>query len=224
MAENSLVLHTVVSAPFAENAYIAHLDGATECVVVDPGMDHVAILRTIEDSNLSPQAILNTHGHADHIAGNEALKQAFPSCPLIIGQDDAFKLTDPSANLSAGYGMPMVSPPADQLVREGEPCNWAGIDLEVLETPGHSPGHVVFVYKGQKPWVVFNGDVLFEGSIGRTDFPDGSFEDLRRSIHEKLFIMPDDTLVLTGHGGTTTIGQEKQFNPFVGAAAGYEFQ
>ncbi|MBP63233.1 MAG: MBL fold metallo-hydrolase, partial [Planctomycetaceae bacterium] len=88
--------------------------------------------------------------------------------------------------------------------------------LEVLDTPGHSPGHIVFVWKGHSPWLIFGGDVLFQGSVGRTDFTDGNFEELKRSIHTKLFVLPDDTIVLPGHGPQTTIGQEKQSNPFVG--------
>jgi glyoxylase-like metal-dependent hydrolase (beta-lactamase superfamily II) len=113
----------------------------------------------------------------------------------------------------------LISPPADVLVREGEVYSAAGIDLEIRETPGHSRGHVVFVWKSQ-PWVVFGGDVLFRGSIGRTDFPDGDFDELAAAIHQKLFTMPADTIVLPGHGPTTTIGHERLTNPYVGAPAG----
>ncbi len=104
---------------------------------------------------------------------------------------------------------------------EGQIYQAAGFELEVLEVPGHSSGHVVYVWKRGKPWIVFGGDVLFVGSIGRTDFPDGSFEDLASGIHGKLFTMPDDTVVLPGHGEPTTIGEEKQSNPFVGRPAGW---
>jgi glyoxylase-like metal-dependent hydrolase (beta-lactamase superfamily II) len=97
----------------------------------------------------------------------------------------------------------------------------AGIDLEVAHIPGHSSGHVVFIWRGARPIVVFGGDVLFAGSIGRTDFPDGSFEELAAGIHTKLFTLPDDTIVLPGHGPATTVGDEKRTNPFVGAPAGY---
>lgn len=120
-------------------------------------------------------------------------------------------------------GSSYISPPADQVVVEGETYSAAGIDLEVFDTPGHSAGHVVFVWKGTSPWVVIGGDVLFQGSIGRTDFPDGSFEQLRESIHQKLFTLPDDTIVLPGHGPATTVGIEKQTNQFVGAPAGFQF-
>ena len=97
----------------------------------------------------------------------------------------------------------------------------AGLELEVLETPGHSPGHIVLIWNAQPPPLVFGGDVLFQGSIGRTDFPDGNFEDLASAIHNKLFTLPDETIVLPGHGPVTTIGEEKRTNPFVGAPAGY---
>ena len=118
--------------------------------------------------------------------------------------------------------MPIISPMADQLINEPDTLTLAGIDLEVFDTPGHSPGHVVFLCKNQSPWIVFGGDVLFQGSIGRTDFPDGNFDDLVQSIHQKLFCLPDDTIVLSGHGAPTTIGSEKKHNPFVGIPAGYQ--
>lgn len=215
MPSNRLHLAVVVSELFQENAYIAHLEGRSDCIVFDPGLDAQAILDKLSDLNLIPAAILNTHGHADHIAGNRALKEAWPQVPLVIGTNDASKLTSPIKNLSRGYGVDLTSPPADQLVNEGDVYSAAGLDLEVYETPGHSVGHVVFVWKAGSPWVVFGGDVLFQGSIGRTDFPDGSFEQLATAIRTKLYTLPDDTLVLPGHGPTTTIGFEKLNNPFV---------
>jgi glyoxylase-like metal-dependent hydrolase (beta-lactamase superfamily II) len=132
-------------------------------------------------------------------------------------------LTDPAGNLSAGYGLPAVSPPADSTVREGDVYQVAGFRLLVRETPGHSRGHVTFVDRESSPVRIFSGDVLFEHGIGRYDFPDAEFEELRASIHDKLFTEPDDAIVYPGHGPTTTIGAEKRFNPFVGAAAGYRF-
>ena len=116
--------------------------------------------------------------------------------------------------------MSLVSPEADETVDEGDTLRYAGLELSVLDTPGHSAGHVGFVYKGD-PVLVIGGDVLFRGSIGRTDFPDGSLRELTESIHQKLFTMPDTTVVLPGHGPDTTIGHEKSTNPFVGAPAGY---
>jgi hydroxyacylglutathione hydrolase len=211
----------IVSQLFMENAYILYLAGSDSCLVVDPGLDVGQIIAAIEQRNLTPAVILNTHGHADHIAGNAALKQRWPDAPLVIGTADASKLTDAVANLSAGHGVPIVSPPADKLLNEGDCYEAAGFKLEVLDTPGHCCGHIVFVWKAASPWIVLGGDVLFQGSIGRTDFPDSSFSDLEHSIQQKLFKMPDDTVVYPGHGPPTTIGEEKRTNPFVGVPAGY---
>jgi hydroxyacylglutathione hydrolase len=225
-------IKSIPSAPFDENSYLIQFPGRSDCVIVDPGIEWDRVLEAIEESGprepkgqaprlaggQAPQlaAILNTHGHADHIAGNEAVKQRYPDAPLIIGELDADKLTDAIGNLSAGYGMPMVSPPADRTVREGDVLELAGLRWTVRETPGHCRGHVVFIALDLGPIVVLGGDVLFAGGIGRTDFPDGDAEALARSIVEKLYTLPDSTVVLPGHGPATTIGREKRSNPFVG--------
>jgi glyoxylase-like metal-dependent hydrolase (beta-lactamase superfamily II) len=151
------------------------------------------------------------------------MKRRWPECPLVIGAGDAPKLTDPQLNLSAPFGFPMTSPPEDHSLREGDQFEAAGMKFDVLEAPGHSIGHIVLLCKQVQPWRLFGGDVLFAGSIGRTDFPDGSFDDLRDAIHRKLFTLPDDTIVYPGHGLETTIGRERRTNPFVGAPAGYQF-
>jgi glyoxylase-like metal-dependent hydrolase (beta-lactamase superfamily II) len=207
-------IRCIVSSPFEENSYVVWLSGRTDCVVFDPGLEPDVILDALNEEKLTVDAILNTHGHADHIGGNQALKSAFPAAPLIIGERDAIMLTNATANLSAPFGMPIVSPPADRTVAEGETVEVAGMRFDVLHIPGHSPGHVVFVYRSQ-PVIVFGGDVLFNGSIGRTDFPGGSFERLSEGIKTKLYTLPDDTIVYTGHGDKTTVGQERRTNPFV---------
>ena len=214
-------LSTICDQLFSANTYIAHFDSGEQCLVIDPGLEPQAVLVALDAGGLSPGAILNTHGHADAVAGNDTLKKRWSACPLVIGAGDAGKLTDPQQNLSAPFGIPLISPEADVLVTEPETYRAAGFELEVLDTPGHSCGHVVFVWKGGSPWVVFTGDVLFQGNIGRSDFPDGSFQQLEAAIHDKLFRLPDDTIVLPGHGPPTTIGAQKRTNPFVGAPAGY---
>jgi hydroxyacylglutathione hydrolase len=216
-----LRLGKVVSLPFDENTYIAHFAEREDCLVFDPGFEPGRIVDYLGRHSLTPAAILCTHGHSDHIGGNAMLKRKWPACPLVIGVGDAAKLTDPQLNLSAAFGVALVSPPADRTLEEGEQFEAAGFELEVLATPGHSAGHVVFVCKQTEPWRVFGGDVLFRGSVGRSDFFDGDAEALRRSIQEKLFTLPDETIVLPGHGPATTIGHEKRTNPFVGAPAGY---
>ncbi len=210
---------SIVSAIFEENAYLAYLEGRSDTLVVDPGLEPEKIVAALQERGLTPAAILCTHGHADHIAGNAALKERWPECPLVIGSGDAAKLSDPVGNLSAGFDFNLLSPPADRTVSEGELLEYAGFKLEVRDTPGHSSGHVVFVAKDLCPIQVFGGDVLFAGSVGRTDFPDGSFSELKQAIHEKLFSLPDDTIILPGHGPPTTVGEEKRSNPFVGLNA-----
>lgn len=220
-APSRVVVQKVVSVPFDENTYVFRLEGRTDCVVFDPGLQPNSIIRLIEEAGLTPAAILCTHGHTDHIAGNGALKERWPGLPLIIGKGDEPKLTDPAQNLSGQFGFDVRSPEADSTVEGGDTYEAAGMSWRVVDTPGHSSGHVSFLLELDGETHAVAGDVLFDGSIGRTDFPDGDFETLQRSIHEQLFTLPDDTIVYPGHGGTTTIGKEKRTNPFVGVPAGY---
>jgi len=212
---SKLNVHTLVSQPFAENTYVLWLQGRTDALVVDPGLEPDLILNFLRGEELIPAAILNTHGHADHIAGNHFLKEAYPNAPLIIGAGDVPMLADAELNLSAPFGLPITSPPADRTVREGDIVEAAGFRLEVLEIPGHSPGHVVFIWR-DTPCLVLGGDVLFRGSIGRYDFPHGDGPLLMRGIREKLFTLPSDTVLYPGHGPVTTVGHEKRTNPYVG--------
>lgn len=211
----------IPSMPFDENTYVLYKEGLTSCVVVDPGFEPEKIVEALEERKLEIAAILNTHGHSDHIAGNGAMKKLAPEAPLVIGWGDAVKLTDPDKNLSGPFGLPLVSPAEDATVKEGDVYSVADIDFEVRETPGHSSGHVVFIVRDSERTIVLGGDVLFKGSIGRTDFPDGSFADLKQAIEEKLFTLPADSVILPGHGPATTVGDEIEANPFVGRSAGY---
>ncbi len=219
MAQPEMTLTTLVSLPFEENTFVAHLAGRTDCLVVDPGMEPDRIFDYLNQHGLTPAAILNTHGHSDHIAGNAPLKNRWPDCPLVIGTADAPKLLDPQSNLSALFGIGLISPPADVTVDDGQTYSAAGFDLEILSIPGHSVGHVVYLWRGQTPYVAFVGDVIFAGSIGRTNFPDGNHRDLIDGIRSKLFALPDDTALYCGHGPATTVGEQRQFNPFVGDRA-----
>jgi len=208
-----LQIQTIVSMPFAENTYVVWNDGGPDAIVIDPGTEPDAILAFLNEQGLKPVAILNTHGHADHIAGNADLKAAYPAAPLIIGAGDEPLLSDPELNVSRSFGFDITSPPADRVVREGDILSFVGQRFDILDIPGHSPGHIALVVRGQG--LVFGGDVLFRGSIGRTDFPGGSFESLADGIRKKLYVLPNETVIYPGHGPVTRIGYEKRTNPFV---------
>jgi len=213
-------IESIESAPFGQIAYVAWRPDRADALVVDPGFDTDTIRDLLARLKRTPAAILNTHGHADHIAGNAAMKELFPNAPLIIGKNEAHLLTDPEANLSAPFGIPLTSPPADRLVSDGERLDVAGFTFEIREIPGHSPGSVIFVALGLDAPFVFGGDVLFAGSVGRADKPGDDPKALFEGIRAKLFNLPDATLVLPGHGPPTTVGQERRNNPFVGERAG----
>jgi hydroxyacylglutathione hydrolase len=206
---------SIESQPFAENSYLVWKDGNTEAFVIDPGFEPELILEALADRGLNLAAIVCTHGHVDHIAGNTDLKRAFPAAPIIVGTRDAAFLTDSVVNMSAAFGFDVTSPPADKLVNEGDMLTVAGIELDVFDIPGHSPGHVVYLMREMKPLVVLGGDVLFRGSVGRTDFPGGSFPMLKSGIERVLWPLPPDTVVYPGHGPVTTVGYEKKTNQFL---------
>ncbi len=203
----------VVSDMFDQNAYVVRAANSADAVVIDPGFCARDILSALQLEDLSVSAVLLTHGHVDHISGVGAVKKHFPDALIIIGTHDAAMLTDADLNLSGPFGVPVTSPPADRLVGEGDALTFAGLTFDVLDLPGHSPGHVVYVVRGEP--VVFGGDVLFQSGIGRTDFPGGSHAQLIAGIRAKLWPMPDDTAVHPGHGPATTVGREKRTNPFV---------
>ncbi len=212
-------IEAIESAPFAQVCYVLWRSGRTDALVIDPGFDPDSILEVLGREGLEPAFILNTHGHVDHIAGNKAMKAAFPEAPLVIGRNEANLLADPEANMSATFGMPIRSPEADRLVADGESLQAAGFTFTVREIPGHSPGSVVYICDEFDPPIVFGGDVLFAGSVGRTDLG-GDFPLLRSGIRAKLFTLPESTRVYPGHGPATTVGREKRSNPFVGDRAG----
>lgn len=220
MAGPDYRIEAVVSAPFDQVAYVVWRQGRDDAIIVDPGFDTDAIQQVLDHHGLRPAAILNTHGHADHIAGNGAIKAAYPEAPLMIGRHEAALLTDPDKNLSGPFGLPLVSPPADRLIDEGERLDLAGLSFLALEIPGHSPGSLVFVCDQYDPPFALGGDVLFAGSVGRTDFPGGSSQSLLSGIRTKLFSLPEGTIVFPGHGTPTTVGAERRNNPFVGENSG----
>jgi len=208
----------VISGLFEENAYVVRRAGERECLIIDPGFDVDGLIGFVRRQNLAPAAVLITHGHVDHIAGNARLKEEWPEVPIVAGVAEAEKLGDADANLSRPFGFPVISPPADQLLADGDRFRAAKIELLARQIPGHSRGHMVFICQDSEPPVVFVGDVIFAGSIGRTDFPDGDYRELIEGIRRVLFALPDETVLLPGHGPATTVGQEKRTNPFLTAS------
>lgn len=216
MADYSI--ESVVSAPFDEVCYVVWIRGRTDAVVVDPGFDTRSVVSVLDRNTVRPAAILNTHGHIDHIAGNRAMKQAYPEAPLIIGRHEADLLNNVDANLSAPFGLPLTSPPADRLVADSEVFTIAGLTFLTREIPGHSPGSVIYFCDQFDPPFVLGGDVIFAGSVGRTDLG-GDSDLLFSGIRTKLFVLPESTVIYPGHGPATTVAQEKRTNPFVGLSA-----
>lgn len=216
----SLEIEVVVSPPFMENTWLLHHGDGTACALVDPGFQPGRIIDHLKRRKLTPKIILLTHGHADHIAGNRGLRQEYPQLPIVIGVGDALMLSDPVANLSGLGGIAVTSPPADRLLRDGDRITAIGLDFEVRDLPGHSPGHIVYILHGDPGPFVIGGDVLFQGAVGRFDFPGGDRDLLFQGIRTKLFVLPDQTTVFPGHGDPTTIGEERRNNPFVGENAG----
>ena len=205
-----LWFRSLVVGPCETNCYL--LCAEREILVIDPGGDSDEILGLIESEGLSVVMVVNTHGHGDHIGANAPLKERF-GCPIVIHEADAAFLTDPGLNLSAYLGSDaVVGPPADRLLRERDEVRIGSMCLRVIHTPGHTPGGMCLYADGH----LFSGDTLFAGSVGRTDFPGGSMEQLAGAIRDKLLVLPNGTVVYPGHGPTTTIGDEKAANPFIG--------
>lgn len=210
MAANLRVRRFVVS-PFETNCFLVSAPNAPDALIIDPGDSAETILEAIRSDGLAVRGIVNTHGHADHIAANSALKEEL-GCPIMIHESDAPYLSDPELNLSAYLGRSgPLSPPADRLLNDGDEIEIGGLVFRVMHTPGHTPGGICLLVGD----ALFSGDTLFAGSIGRTDFPNGDQEQLLDSISRRLLVLPDETIVYTGHGSQTTIGIERASNPWL---------
>jgi hydroxyacylglutathione hydrolase len=196
---------------FGTNCYIIQCEETGATAIVDPGTPAPWIKQHLTAHGLSISLILLTHGHLDHIGGVEWVK-SFSGAPVLVHPDDLDMLSDPFLNGSALFGGdPIKLDGVDRLFGHGDLIELGNLRLKVLHTPGHSPGGVSFYTPGH----LIAGDALFAGSIGRTDLPGGNYEVLKRSIHDHLFTLPDETVVYPGHGPTTTIGDERQYNPFL---------
>lgn len=213
-ANYMIQIHNFTFSPFLENTYVLY-DETKEAIIVDPGCYEQAereeLAEFIKASDLKIVKLINTHCHIDHVFGNAWVKKKY-NVELTIHPEDEATLRSVEVYAPA-YGFTgYETSQADHFYEEGDVVNFGNSELEVIFTPGHAPGHVVLVNREQK--ICIGGDVLFDGSIGRTDLPGGDFDLLIKSIHEKLFQLDNDVEVYPGHGGTTTIGKEKANNPF----------
>lgn len=193
------------------NCYLAGCEETGAGVIIDPGDEAERILAEVEAAGLTIKYILNTHAHFDHIMANGPLAAAL-GAPLALHPLDLPLLRQNGGAALFGLEAP-PSPEPDLLLAEGDTISFGNYSLQVLYTPGHTPGHVSFYEARAK--IIFDGDVLFADGIGRTDLPGGSFETLLHSINEKLMVLPDDTTVCSGHGPITTIGRERASNPWL---------
>lgn len=190
--------------------------GAPACWIIDPGFPPACdeMCNFVREHNLRPDALVLTHAHADHIAGVDRVREAFPELPIWVSREEETLLRSAAHNLSAAFGMPVQSKHgADAYLTPGETIELDGVAWQVLDSSGHSPGGVSLYCAAAG--VVIVGDALFAGSIGRTDFPHSDHATLIRNIRESLLTLPDETVVISGHGPETTIGRERKFNPYI---------
>ncbi len=211
----ALLIQTVTTGSFQENGFIVAREHGGPCVLIDPGDEAERWIAVLKELRLTPEIILNTHGHLDHIGAVPALKREF-DIPFAIHPLDAVFLKNVNDHARMfgldGYEDPEV----DRDLVAGEPVEAAGIVFDVIFTPGHAPGHVTFKPQGEN--CIFSGDCLFAGSIGRSDLPGSDPAALKRTLKEVFLGFPDDTVVYCGHGPDTTIGAERASNPFLSGA------
>ena len=193
------------------NCYILGDEETKEAVVIDPGGNEEDILEVLNHHNLQLKLIIDTHGHFDHVDANLPLKEA-TGAAIAIHELDAMMLSKPSAEAMFFTGNRLRVSQADILLKEDDVLSFGPYRLKVLHTPGHTPGHISLVMEGH-PYV-YVGDLLFQGSIGRTDFPGGNFDHLIAAVRTKIFPLGDHYTVFPGHGPVTTVGQERKYNPF----------
>jgi glyoxylase-like metal-dependent hydrolase (beta-lactamase superfamily II) len=201
--------------PFRENTYVLH-DESGEAAIVDPGchdeQEYQQLKKFLEYKKLRPKYVLNTHGHVDHVLGNKRVKEGL-GLPILGHAEDEPLVLD-AVTHGMLFGLDIEQPPGfDTFINEGETIKIGGSALELFHVPGHSPGSLAFY--NQPSGILIVGDVLFSGSIGRTDLPGGDFDTLIQGIREKILTLPPDTKVYPGHGPSTSIENEKKHNPFL---------
>ncbi len=194
------------------NCYIVYAEETKKAVIIDPAADSRGIAEEVEKLGVTPEAVLLTHGHFDHMLAAESLRNGY-HIPICVLKEDAELLKQPDMNCSEQFLHMSYGIAADEELTDGQKLLFLDGALTVIATPGHTGGSCC--YYAEKENILFSGDTLFQGSVGRTDLPTGKASQISLSIREKLFVLPENTLVLSGHGDQTTIGEEKQYNPYV---------
>ncbi len=197
---------------FQTNTYLLWEEKSKEAMLIDPAAESDAVSDFITNNDLTLRYIINTHGHGDHIGGNVFFKKRFPDAKLAIHKDDKVMLQKSDLNLSLYYEEETISPEPNQLLKDGDNITLGEKKIKVIHTPGHTKGGIALLVED----LLFSGDTLFLEDIGRTDLPGGSYTQLIESINDRLMLLPENTKVLPGHGDGSTIGHEKQYNPYVG--------
>ena len=194
------------------NCYIVYTEDTKKAVVIDPAADSRRIIEELSALGVTPEAVLLTHGHFDHMLAADSLRKEY-HIPVCVLNEDAVLLEQPDLNCSEQFLHMAYGITADEQLTDGQELPYLGGIFKVIATPGHTAGSCC--YYAEKEGILFSGDTLFQGSVGRTDLPTGKASQIALSIREKLFVLPENTLVLSGHGTETTIGEEKQYNPYV---------
>jgi len=205
-----MILESLEVGPVLTNCYLVGCPETKEGLLIDPGGDAERILKKVRRSGLAVRQVVNTHGHGDHIAANAAVKRAL-GCRILVHEADADTITSREASLLEWVSGAEVSPPADRRLVEGDTVGVGTLSFRVLHLPGHTPGGLGLLGEG----VLFTGDTLFAGSVGRTDLPGGSDEALRETLAKKIAPLDDGLALYPGHGASTTLAREKERNPFL---------
>jgi hydroxyacylglutathione hydrolase len=213
MSKPKLQIASFTLGDWRTNCYVLHVAGSPKCWIVDAGFEPQPLIEYVQKSQLEPLQVVLTHAHVDHIAGLGAVRAFWPGVPILLHPLEEAFLSEPMLNLSSALDRPVIAPSATGMLEPGEPLSLEGYQFEVRHTPGHSPGGITLYQPDDQVAIV--GDALFAGSIGRHDFPSSNGKLLIESIRSQLLTLPDETRVLSGHGPDTTIGEERQHNPFL---------